>query len=144
MNWTVPALLLAAAAVVGLVWWYRRMRADDEFAGIMLRHRANARISSRAQLIDGANHIPVALTLEPQRIFYENLELQADLDIAGIDEVEYGSDLLTGQAAVDGSVLRLRAHGRSIEFVLDGTAARDWSRLLPAHRMGETGAVHAN
>lgn len=142
MNLTVPALLLAAAVIIGLAWWYRRMRSDDTFAGIMLRHRANARISSRADLIDGANRVPVALTLEPQRIFYENADLQADLDISGIEEVEYGSDLMTGKTS-GGSVLRLRAHGRAIEFVLEGVAAREWERFLPAHRMGESGTVHA-
>lgn len=64
------------------------------------------------------------------------------LDIDQIDEVEYGSDLLTGGIA-SGAVLRLRAHGRAIEFVLDLATANKWSELLPPHRMDQIGHVHA-
>jgi hypothetical protein len=48
-----------------------------------------ARISSMAELIDGGNHIPGALTLERSQIFYESSYLQARLEIARLDEVEY-------------------------------------------------------
>jgi len=40
-------------------------------------------------------------------------------------------------------VLRLRAHGRAIEFILDMATARRWSELLPPHRLNEAGHVHA-
>ena len=136
-------LLSALVAVAALVWWFRRARANDSFEGILQRHRPTARVSSRAELVDGRNHIPVALTLDPERIYYENRDLDAMLDIAQIDEVEYGSDLLTGGIAT-GAVLRLRAHGRAIEFVLDMASARKWSELLPPHRLDQIGHVHAN
>lgn len=54
--------------------------------------------------------------------------------------MEYGSDLVAGGIA-DGAVLRLRSHGRAIEFVLDVAAAEQWSRRLPPHRLDEAGAV---
>jgi hypothetical protein len=99
-------------------------------------------IVSHAQLIDGRNHIPVALTLEPQQISYGNRDLDGSIDIGQIDEVEYGSDLVTGGIA-DGAVLRLRSHGRAIEFVLGMVDAEEWSHRLPPHRSNEAGHVHA-
>jgi hypothetical protein len=135
-------LILGVAALAVLVWWYRRSRVNDAFEVILSRHRQTAKVSSRAELVDGRNHIPVALTLEQLSIYYENSDLDAMLDIDQIDEVEYGSDLLTGGIAT-GAVLRLRAHGRAIEFVLDMATARRWSELLPPHRMDQIGTVHA-
>jgi hypothetical protein len=140
-----PNFLLIAVgvpAIAALVWWYRRSRVNDSFESILLRHRPTAKVSSRAELVDGRNHIPVALTLEQLAIYYENPDLDAMLDIDQIDEVEYGSDLLTGGIA-SGAVLRLRAHGRAIEFVLDMATASKWSELLPPHRMDQIGHVHA-
>jgi len=132
---TIILLLAATAALVALVWWYRRERANDAFKGILSRHR-EAKICSKAEFVDGRNHIPVALTLEQSQIYYENADLDATLDIDHIEEVEYASDLLTGGIS-SGAVLRLRAHGRAIEFVLDFASAEKWARLLPPHRMGE-------
>ena len=143
MDFTAPAVLAAAVVAVGFFVWYRRLRSDDVLLAMMQRRRETARITSRAELVDGANHIPVALTLEPMRILYENADLQADLELARIDEVEYGSDLLTGQDH-QASVLRLRAHGRAIEFLLDRGAATQWSQVLPPHRVDESGRVHVN
>ncbi len=135
-------IALGVPAIAALVWWYRRSRVNDSFESILLRHRPTAKVSSRAELVDGRNHIPVALTLEQLAIYYENPDLDAMLDIDQIDEVEYGSDLLTGGIA-SGAVLRLRAHGRAIEFVLDMATASKWSELLPPHRMDQIGHVHA-
>lgn len=61
-------------------------------------------------------------------------------DVGQIDEVEYGSDLVSG-AIADSAILRLRAHGRAFEFVLDTMAAERWCHILPPHRMDETGSV---
>lgn len=135
-------IALSVPALAALFWWYRRSRLNDGFDLILTRHRPTAKVSSRAELVDGRNHIPVALTLEQQHIYYQNSDLDATLDIDQIDEVEYGSDLLTGGIAT-GAVLRLRAHGRAIEFILDMAAARRWSELLPPHRMDQIGTVHA-
>ena len=135
-------LIPAFVVVVGLLWWYRRSREDDRFGEVISRRRLTATISSRAHLIDGANHIPVALTLEQQQISYQNEDLDASLDLDRVDEVEYSSDLVTGGIS-DGAVLRLRSHGRAIEFILDVATAEQWSRFLPPHRMNEAGVVRA-
>ncbi len=81
-----------------------------------------------AELVDGGNHIPVALTLEHSQIFYESSHLKASLEIARLDEGEYDSEQGTGK-----NFLRLRAHGQSFEFVLDPFAAGKWAALLPSH-----------
>ena len=137
-----PILLAAVVALIALVWWYRRSRANDSFDGIIARRRQTAKISSRAELVDGRNHIPVALTLEQGCIYYENSDLDASLELDRLDEVEYASELLAGTVS-DGAVLRLRSHGRAVEFVLDLASAEKWSQLLPPHRIDEAGRVHA-
>ena len=135
-------LIFVAAAIttVALIWWYRRLRAGDRMAAIMMRRTGTAMLTSPARLIDGANHIPVALSLDSARVTYENEDLDAFIDLGQIDEVEYGSDLVTGGIA-DGAVMRLRAHGRAVEFILDVAAAESWSHRLPPHRLGQSGHV---
>ncbi len=134
--------VLAVVALAALVWWLYRSRQNDQFEQVLARHHLTASICSRARLIDGANHIAVALMLEPRQICYENVDLGGSLDIDQIDEVDYASDLVTGGIA-NGAVLRLRSHGRVTEFVLDAKVAEEWSRHLPPHHMNEAGVVHA-
>jgi hypothetical protein len=134
------AFSVSVLAVIALTMWYTRLRAQDRMAAI-LATRGDAMIASAAQLIDGANHIPVALSLDVLTISYTNADLDASIDVQQIDEVEYGSDLVTGGIA-HGAVLRLRSHGRAFEFVLDSAAAARWSHRLPPHRMNEGGSVH--
>lgn len=134
--------VLAAVVVIGLIVWFRRLREDDRMTVLLAHTPGASMISSRAQLIEGGSHIPVALTLAPTRITYRNEDVDASIDIGQIDEVEYGSDLVTGGIA-GGAVLRLRSHGRAFEFVLDVAAAERWSQRLPPHRVNEEGYVHA-
>ncbi|MFZ2493725.1 MAG: hypothetical protein WA208_19770 [Thermoanaerobaculia bacterium] len=132
---TFAVVVLTAVVVAGVAFWMMKRR-DSVFDVLIAKRKTTSRISSKAELVDGRNHIPVALTLDPAQIYYENTDLEAALDIDRIDEVEYGSELVTGETA-RGSVLRLRAHGRAVEFVLNPIAARQWSELLPARRMGD-------
>lgn len=128
-------IALAALAVIGaitVVWMIHRRRDEALFA--IASARPDARLVSHAHLIDGRNHIPVALTLAPLQILYGNADLDATIELKQIDEVEYGSDLVTGGIA-EGAVLRLRSHGRATEFILDMASADRWSTLLPPHRM---------
>lgn len=130
------------AAVVGLVvlvWGFRIARSRKGFAELIRRRKDTARISSMAELVDGGNHIPVALTLEKTHIFYESNVLQAKLEIARLDEVEYDSEQGTGK-----NILRLRAHSQSFQFILDPSSARDWAVLLPAHRFGDPASIFSS
>ena len=133
---TVMLFVVGVIAVGALFWGFRAARARDSFAELIQRRKATATISSMAELVDGGNHIPVALTLEKTQIFYESNFLQAKLEIARLDEVEYDSEQGTGK-----NILRLRAHGQTFQFVLDAPSARDWAALLPAHRFGEVAQV---
>jgi hypothetical protein len=125
-------VVLGAVAVLALAWGFRVVYLREGFARLIRRRKMNARISSMAQLIEAGNRIPVALTLERSQIFYESAALHAWLEIANLDEVEYDSEQGTGK-----NILRLRAHGQSLEFVLDLAAAREWAALLPPHRFGD-------
>lgn len=133
-----PLLITAGVVVIaGLAWWFLRLRGNDRFTALMAATHPKATVRSRAQLIDGRNHIVVALTLDGGQISYQNADVDGTIAVDQLDEVEYGSDLVTGGIA-DGAVLRLRSHGRAIEFLLEMPAAQEWSRSLPPHRMGET------
>ena len=127
--------VLGALAILALAWGFRIAHLREGFARLIRRRKMTARISSMAELIDGGNHIPVALTLGRSQIFYESAALHARLEIGRIDEVEYDSEQGTGK-----NILRLRAHGQSLQFVLDLAAAREWAALLPPHRFGEAAA----
>ena len=103
---TTVFIVVGLLSVAVLVWGFRVARSRDGFAELIRRRKTTARISSMAELVDGGNHIPVALTLERSQIFYESNYLQAKLEIARLDEVEYDSEQGTGK-----NILRLRAHG---------------------------------
>lgn len=132
-NLAILFLIFGALTISALAWTFRREHVREGFAKRILRKRMSARISSMAELIDGRNHIPVALTLERSQIFYESGALQGTLEIARIDEVEYDTEHGTGQ-----NILRIRARGQSLEFVLDPAPAKQWAALLPAHRFGDS------
>ncbi len=130
---TMISIVVGVLAVLALVWGLRIAHLRESFAELIGRRKMTASVSSVAQLIDGGNHIPVALTLERSQIFYESSYLQARLKIARLDEVEYDREQGTGK-----NILRLRAHGQTFEFALDASSARSWAALLPPHRFGES------
>jgi len=129
-------VIFGAFTLFVLGWCLRSEHLRDGMARRMRGRKMTARISSVAQLIAGGNRVPVVLTLERSHIFYESAALQARLEVARIDEVEYDSEQGTGK-----SILRLRARGQSLEFVLDPAVARQWAVLLPPHRFGDA-ALH--
>jgi hypothetical protein len=132
MSFLTIFAILGFAIIAALVWGLSRARSRGNFDEFIRGHKTTAQISSMAELIDSGNHVEVALTLDRTQIFYENAHLQARLDIARLDEVEYDSEQGTGK-----NILRLRAHNQSFEFILDPAIARQWTALLPPHRMGE-------
>jgi len=87
-NLAMLLIMFGAVVISLLVWTLRREHLREGFAQRIRRRQKSSRISSMAELIDGGNHTPVALTLERSQIFYESSALQARLEIARIDEVE--------------------------------------------------------
>ena len=143
MSWIGVATVVGLASVAVLVWFYLRQHTSDQLVAIENRRKPDSRIVERADYVEGMQHIPVVLSLTNSTIFYENVDLQAQLDLARIDEVEYADELATGAAvAAHGRVIRLRSHGHTIEFVVPKGSADKWLTALPGHRMGEPGTVH--
>ncbi|MEA2416558.1 MAG: hypothetical protein QOI58_3215 [Thermoanaerobaculia bacterium] len=123
-----------------LVWAYFRMRSKDHVEQVLAKHKASARVCSRACLLEGMEQIPVALALTADAINYENRDLQASIDLSVIEEVEYDDETATGHT-VAGKVLRLRAHNHAFEFMLDLPSAKQWETALPARRIDRAKAV---
>ena len=129
--------------VIALMWLFLRTRNSDQMEVLLNQRKGTSRVCGLAHFVEGMEHIPVALSMDDKNIFYENPDLQAQLEIARIDEVEYDDELTTGKAVSNGRVLRLRSHGQTFEFILDTAHAQKWTAILPAHRMGEPGSVHS-
>jgi hypothetical protein len=125
------AILLAAAAVAVLGWnLWKRMAADD-MQRLNDERRGSCRLVGRGELVEGKQHIPVALALSGSTLYYENADLNASLDLESIEEVEYSNELVTGQEVVHGKVMRLRCFSKVFEFVVDATSAPQWQAALP-------------
>jgi len=123
-----------------LVWLYFRLRSKDHVDEVLAKHKAAARVCSRACLLEGMEQIPVALALTADSINYENRDLQASIDLSVIEEVEYDDETATGHT-IAGKVLRLRAHNHVFEFTLDLAAAKQWEAALPPRRLDRAKAV---
>jgi hypothetical protein len=117
-----------------LIWVYFRLRGKDHVEQVLAKYKASARVCSRACLLEGMEQIPVALALTAESINYENRDLQASIDLAVIEEVEYDDETATGHT-IAGKVLRLRAHNHVFEFMLDLPSAKQWETALPARRI---------
>jgi hypothetical protein len=136
--------MLATVTVVGivvlafLIWFFLRTRSQDLITEMMEKRKATSRLVSRAEYVEGINHVPVALSLSNENIFYENTDLQASFELARIDDVEYDDELTTGQAIPSGTrALRLRSHGATFEFILPAPEMPKWESALPPRRAGQ-------
>lgn len=142
MNSLAILTTLGILAVAVLTWFFLRTRSADLLEAIMMKRRSSSRIATRAEFVEGINHIPVALSLTDKSLFYENPDLEAQLELDRIEEVEYDNELAIGKGVDHGKVLRLRSHGHAFEFILAGNEADKWQNLLPPHRM--SGGSHAS
>lgn len=138
---------LATMTVVGivvlavLVAVYLKLRQKDMLGALMDKRRQSAKVVSRADYVEGAEKIPVALSLTNDTLYYENPDLEASFDLQRLDEVEYAEDLATGKNLHAGArVLRLRSHGAAFEFVLDDQEAKKWMVALPPRSYGNVTA----
>lgn len=142
---------LATITVVGvvvlavLVVVYLRLRQQDMIGALMDKRRATARIVSRAEHIEGREHVPVAIALTEDTFYYENPDLDASFELNRIDEIEYDDESLTGKSVEPSCrVLRIRSHNTAFEFILSKEDAAKWMAVLPARSFGSTPAeAHA-
>jgi hypothetical protein len=138
---------LIAVTVVGLIVIVvlgvilgRKLR-EDKIESLLRKRRNVAKVSQAALYIEGPSQVPVAVTLTKSMLFYENEDLQASLELARIDEVEYDDDVSTAHSAAHGRVLRLRSHGQVFEFILKKELAKEFEEHLPPHHVDQPGEV---
>ncbi|HVE72356.1 MAG TPA: hypothetical protein VNI54_13385 [Thermoanaerobaculia bacterium] len=130
---TVVGLVVLAVLVVVFL----NVRRKDLLGAIMEKRRSSAKLVSRADYVEGAETIPVALALTDDTFYYENPDLEASFDLNRIDEIEYSNELMTGKNHDESCrVLRLRSHGTTFEFLLDKTECGKWEAALPPKTLG--------
>ncbi len=131
MPWLTTVTIVGVVVLAALVWLFIRTRSKDLIEEMMTKRRATAKAVARAEFLEGPNRIPVALSLMDDRIVYENPDIDAYLETKNIEEIEYDDETSTGHS-VHGRVLRLRSHGHTFEFELDGPMAHHFETVLPA------------
>jgi hypothetical protein len=135
MIWIWPAAAVAAAL---LAWYLIHRSSMNRVGGFIEKRRAGSRMVSRGELVDGNRHMEVALALTDSTLFYENSDLQASLDLEWVREIEYDTELVTGQPVEVGRVLRLRSSSRTVEFVLPQEMVTRWHNMLPPRQVRTT------
>ena len=130
MPWLETLTVVGLVALAVLVWVFVRMRAKDQIEELMAKRRGSCRLVTRAILLEGMEKFPVSLALSDDSLYYEDLDLQATMELRHIDEIEYDDETATGHT-VAGKALRLRSHGHAFEFLLDLPTARQWEAALP-------------
>ena len=137
-------LYIAGVAVAAMLGWnLTRRLAADGIRRLKDRRRASSRMVSSAEFIDGIHHVPVSLALNHLALYYENAAMQASLDLEWIQEVEYDSELVTGQSIRRGKVLRLRCYTQVFEFIIPAGMLQKWQAVLPARPAVVTPAAAA-
>lgn len=134
---------LATLTVVGvivlavLVVVFMKVRQRDLLGAIMEKRRPTSKLVSRADYVEGAETIPVALAVTEDTFYYENPDMEASFELSRIDEIEYSDELMTGKNHGDDCrVLRLRSHGTTFEFLIEKNESRKWEAVLPSRTFG--------
>lgn len=134
---------LATLTIVGvivlavLVFVFLKVRQRDLLGAIMEKRRGSSKLVSRADYVEGAETIPVALALTADTFYYENPDMESSLDLNRIDEIEYSDELMTGKNHGDDCrVLRLRSHGTAFEFLVEKGESKKWESALPSRTLG--------
>lgn len=133
--------VLGLVALGVLVIVLRKMMRSDQISAILQKRQATSKLVSRAEYVEGAESMPVALSLTADTFYYENPDLEASFELARLDEIEYDDELATGkEIPANCRALRLRSHGATFEFVMEKPEAAKWAAALPPRRMGEPAA----
>ncbi|HEX6085245.1 MAG TPA: hypothetical protein VF266_12010 [Thermoanaerobaculia bacterium] len=130
---TIGGLIVLAVLVVVFL----KVRQRDLLSAIMEKRRGSSTLVSRADYVEGAETIPVALALTADTFYYENSDMESSLELNRIDEIEYSDELMTGKNHGDDCrVLRLRSHGTAFEFLVEKNESRKWESALPQRTLG--------
>ena len=123
--------IVAAAFLIRML--YRRLgtRSIGEFNE---QRRAEARLVTPGEYVDGNRRMPVAMALTPSTLFYENSDMAATLDLQFVREIDYDSALGTGGDVPGSKVLRLRSGSQTFEFVIADEHVPRWHMHLPPRR----------
>lgn len=134
---TVGGVVVLAVLIVVFL----KVRRKDLIAALLEKRRGSSRLVTRADYVEGAELIPVAVALTNDSLYYENPDLQASFELARIDEIEYADDLMTGKNhRNDARVLRLRSHGQTFEFLMDKADVTKWEATLAPRTYGNATA----
>lgn len=141
MGWLT---LVGAAILIALVVVLLRSFRGDKVGAIEKRRQATSKLVSRALYVEGAEKIPVVLSLGENDLYYENPDLEASFELSRLDEIEYADDLATGKSIGKGCrVLRLRSHGALFEFILEPADCGKWMAALRPHRFDDVPTASA-
>jgi hypothetical protein len=141
--------MLATVTLVGfivlvvLVAMFLKLRRQDLLVAIMDKRKASSKLITRADYVEGAEQMPVVLSLSTETLYYENPDLDASFDLDRLDEIEYSDDLATGRDVHGHRVLRLRSHGAAFEFLLEKADAGKWEAALPPRSYGNQPTARA-
>ncbi len=125
-----------------LIWFFIRTRSKDLLAEIVQKKRANSQVVSTAEYAEGAERMPVVVSLSGDTFYYQNTDIDASFELARIDEIEYDDELATGRSLPNGMrALRLRSHGQTFEFILPQADVGKWTQALPPRRIDQARAV---
>ncbi|HEX2121020.1 MAG TPA: hypothetical protein VHL59_05190 [Thermoanaerobaculia bacterium] len=130
-----PWISLVGVIVVAFLGWnlYRRFGAD-RIVAFNEKRRSSSRLVGRGEYVDGNRHLEVALAVTHSTFFYENADMQASIDLQFVREIEYDSELATGNVVAGGKVLRLRSHSQTFEFIVPHDVVARWHMMLPPRR----------
>jgi len=138
MPWLGTFTVVGLVVLAALVILFLKARSTDRLEDLMKKRRATSRLVSRAEYVEGMEHIPVVLALTTDTFYYENSDLDARFELDRIEEIEYDDELATGHSVAHGCrVLRLRSHGTAFDFVLSPEDCQKWTVALPPRRINE-------
>lgn len=139
MVWiTIAALLITAFLAWNL---YKRFGAD-RISALIEKRRATSKLVTTGEFVDGNRHLQVALALTQTTLYYENADMEGSIDLHWVREIDYDNELATGTAPPSGTVLRLRSHSQTFEFVIPADVVPKWHMMLPPRREAEKAAIH--
>ena len=144
MPWLAELSIVGVVVLAVLIFVFMKVRQKDLLGALVEKRRNTSRLVGRADYVEGAQLIPVAMAVTSDALYYENMDLEASFDLNRIDEVEYSDDLMTGKNhRQDTRVLRLRSHGQTFEFLLEKADTPKWEAVLPPRTLGAVTA-HAS